>query len=38
MHVMFAGHNDIGGGLSGVSGVGNLGSTFKTNYQLNYNQ
>ena len=38
MKVMFQGHNSIAGGLSGVEGVGNLGSTFKTNYQINYNE
>jgi hypothetical protein len=37
MDVMFRGHNDIGGGLSGVSGVGNLSSTFQTSYMRNYN-
>lgn len=37
MKAMFQGHIDLGGGISGSSGVGNLASTFKTNYQINYN-
>jgi hypothetical protein len=37
MDLMFRGHNDISGGLSGASGVGNLGTTFQTNYMKNYN-
>jgi len=38
MDLMFRGHNDISGGLSGTSGVGNLGTTFQTNYMKNYSQ
>lgn len=36
MDAMFRGHSDIGGGLSGAAGVGNVGSTFQTSYQRNY--
>jgi hypothetical protein len=36
MDHMFRGHTDIGGGLSGTSGVGNVG-TMQTSYQRNYN-
>ena len=36
MEAMFRGHSDIGGGISGAAGVGNLGSTFQTSYQRNY--
>eukprot|EP00347_Sterkiella_histriomuscorum_P009885 403339501 len=36
-NLMFRGHADISGGLSGYAGVGNLASSFKTNYQQNYN-
>jgi hypothetical protein len=37
MSLVFAGHTDVGGGLSGAAGAGNIGGTFKTNYQMNYN-
>lgn len=34
---MFSGHTDINGGLSGVSGVGHVGSAMQTTYQRHYN-
>lgn len=36
MNHVFRGNIDIGGGLSGTAGVGNLASTMQTSYQRNY--
>ena len=35
-NLMFQGHREIGGGLSGGESVGNLISTFETTYKKNF--
>ena len=36
-NLMFMGHRESSGGLSGAEGVGNLISTFETTYKKNFN-